>query len=78
MVQENCRYVRSVRLIKAKKMIENGDGNISEIAYSDDFSSPAYFSRCFKKNSASLRNILPLNDSLNPNYAWSFVDQDQS
>jgi AraC-like DNA-binding protein len=41
-------YVRSIRLLKAKEMIENGDGNISEIAYSVGFSSPIYFSKCFK------------------------------
>ena len=41
-------YVRSIRLLKAKGMIENGEGNISEIAYSVGFSSPIYFSKCFK------------------------------
>ncbi len=43
------RYVRTVRLTYAKKMIEEGKGNISEIAYSVGFSSPAYFSKCFKE-----------------------------
>ena len=42
-------YVRTIRLTKAKKMIEEEKGNISEIAYSVGFSSPAYFTRCFKK-----------------------------
>ncbi len=42
-------YLRSVRLSKAKKMIEDQQGNISEIAYSVGFSSPTYFSRCFKE-----------------------------
>jgi signal transduction histidine kinase/ligand-binding sensor domain-containing protein/DNA-binding NarL/FixJ family response regulator len=42
-------YLRSVRLAKAKKMIEEKTGNISEIAYSTGFSSPAYFSACFKE-----------------------------
>ena len=41
-------YLRSVRLSKAKLMIEEEKGNISEIAYSVGFSSPAYFTRCFK------------------------------
>ena len=41
-------YLRSVRLTKAKKMIEEKAGNISEIAYTVGFSSPIYFSRCFK------------------------------
>jgi len=30
-------------------MIEEEKGNISEIAYSVGFPSPAYFSRCFKE-----------------------------
>ncbi len=42
-------YIRSVKLAKAKKMIENQLGNISEIAYSLGFSSPTYFTRCFKE-----------------------------
>jgi len=43
------QYVRSVRLNYARRMVEEGKGNISEIAYSVGFSSPAYFSRCFKE-----------------------------
>lgn len=42
-------YLRSVRLLKAKKMLEEKEGNISEIAYSTGFSSPTYFTRCFKE-----------------------------
>jgi DNA-binding response OmpR family regulator/two-component sensor histidine kinase len=42
-------YLRSVRLSKAKQMIEEEKGNISEIAYSVGFSSPQYFTRCFKE-----------------------------
>lgn len=42
-------YLRSVRLSKAKKMLEEREGNVSEIAYSIGFSSPQYFTRCFKE-----------------------------
>jgi len=42
-------YIRSFRLLRSRKMIEEGRGNVSEIAYSVGFSSPAYFTRCFKK-----------------------------
>ena len=42
-------YVRSFRLLKAKRMIEEKQGNFSEIAYSVGFSSPAYFTKCFKE-----------------------------
>ncbi len=43
------RHIRSVRLAKAKNLIEEKKGNISEIAYSVGFSSPQYFTRCFKE-----------------------------
>jgi len=42
-------HVRKIRLSKAKEMIKNGEGNISEISYSVGFSSPVYFSKCFKE-----------------------------
>ncbi len=42
-------YMRSLRLAKAKELILAQAGNISEIAYSVGFSSPAYFTRCFKE-----------------------------
>jgi CheY-like chemotaxis protein/AraC-like DNA-binding protein len=41
-------YLRTIRLVKAKKMIEEKQGNISEIAFSVGFSSPSYFAKCFK------------------------------
>jgi AraC-like DNA-binding protein len=41
-------FIRSIRLSKAKRMIEEKRGNISEIAYSVGFGSPSYFTRCFK------------------------------
>ncbi len=42
-------FIRSIRLAKAKIMIEDRIGTISEIAYSVGFGSPAYFTRCFKE-----------------------------
>jgi DNA-binding response OmpR family regulator/two-component sensor histidine kinase len=42
-------YLRTVRLAKAKEMIEQKKGTISEISYWVGFASPAYFSRCFKE-----------------------------
>ena len=41
--------MRTLRLLRAKKMIERKEGNISEIAYSVGFSSLGYFTRCFKE-----------------------------
>jgi DNA-binding response OmpR family regulator len=42
-------YLRSVRLAKAVNMIKAKKGNISEIAFNVGFSSPAYFTKCFRK-----------------------------
>jgi YesN/AraC family two-component response regulator len=42
-------YLRSVRLSKAKEMIRERKGTISEISYRVGFSSPAYFSRCYRE-----------------------------
>ena len=47
--KSSSQYIRFVKLRKAKEMIKNKQGNISEIAYSLGFSSPAYFTRCFKE-----------------------------
>ena len=42
-------FIRSVRLQKAKALLEKGELNVSEVAYSTGFSDPAYFSRVFKE-----------------------------
>lgn len=43
------QFIRSIRMEKAKALLEKGDLNISEIAYDTGFSSPTHFSRTFKK-----------------------------
>jgi PAS domain S-box-containing protein len=43
------QYIKSVKLSRAKKMIEEGEGNISEIAFTVGFRTSSYFTRCFKK-----------------------------
>ena len=42
-------FLRNIRLNKAKEMIHRKELSISEISYQVGFSSPAYFSRCFKE-----------------------------
>lgn len=42
-------FIRSVRLQKAKELIETTDKTISEIAYQVGFNDPSWFSRAFKK-----------------------------
>lgn len=43
------QYIRTYKLKKAYKEIEQKTGNISEISYRFGFSSPAYFTRIFKE-----------------------------
>ncbi len=41
-------YVRVVRLKRAATLLRNTHKNISEVCYETGFSSPSYFSKCFK------------------------------
>ena len=42
------QLIRSIRLYNARKQIKEQKGTIAEIAYNLGFSSPAYFTKCFK------------------------------
>lgn len=43
-------FIRNIRLMKAKQIIESGKSNISEVCYNVGFSSPSYFTKCFKSH----------------------------
>ncbi|WP_282123318.1 two-component regulator propeller domain-containing protein [Algibacter mikhailovii] len=43
-------FLRNLRLQKAKQIIEYGNSNISEVCYLVGFSSPSYFTKCFKSS----------------------------
>lgn len=43
------KFIRFIRLNKAKVMLKNPDINISEAAYNTGFNDPSYFGRVFKK-----------------------------
>lgn len=47
------RFVREIRLNKAKELILNSDKTIAEIAYEVGFGSSTYFNRCFHKHFGS-------------------------
>ena len=40
-------FIRSIRLQKAKELLETTDLNVSEVAYEVGFSNPSYFSTSF-------------------------------
>jgi AraC-like DNA-binding protein len=42
------QLITSVRLNRAKELLLTGESNISEAGYETGFSSPSYFSKCFK------------------------------
>jgi len=41
-------FIKLIRLKMAVKLLENGQYNISEIAFKTGFTSPGYFAKCFK------------------------------
>ncbi len=43
------QFLRSFRLTKARKLMKEQRGTISEISFLVGFSSPAYFNKCFKE-----------------------------
>lgn len=46
--QTPSQFVRTIRLKRAAQMLANKTDNVTQIAYTIGFSSPAYFSKCFK------------------------------
>ncbi|TKG94377.1 AraC family transcriptional regulator [Puteibacter caeruleilacunae] len=43
-------FIRNVRLECASELLKRGEQSINDIAYEVGFSSPSYFTKCFKKN----------------------------
>jgi AraC-like DNA-binding protein len=43
-------FIRKIKLEKAKILIETSDFTVSEICYKVGFSSPSYFTKCFKNH----------------------------
>jgi signal transduction histidine kinase/ligand-binding sensor domain-containing protein/DNA-binding response OmpR family regulator len=48
--QSVSEFIRTIRLKKAIKLLETGEYNISEISYKIGFTSPAYFTKCFREH----------------------------
>jgi len=46
--QSPNQIIRSMRLLRAKELLEKKAGNASQVAYMAGFNSPAYFSKCYR------------------------------
>jgi AraC-like DNA-binding protein len=46
-------FIKDYRLQEALKLLKKKGGNISEIAFETGFSSPSYFSKCFRRKYGS-------------------------
>ena len=42
-------FIRTIRLYKAKELLQNSDLNVTQVAYEVGFNDPGYFSRTFKE-----------------------------
>ncbi len=47
--QSSIQFIRSLRMHRAKELLEKDAGNVAEIAYMVGFSDPGYFSNTFRK-----------------------------
>ena len=41
--------LRKARLARARQLLQTTDKNVSEVAYAVGFSTPSYFSKCYKE-----------------------------
>jgi signal transduction histidine kinase/DNA-binding response OmpR family regulator/ligand-binding sensor domain-containing protein len=57
--QSAGQFIKNARLQRAADLLRNNSGNVSEIAYRVGFSSPAYFTKCFREQFGILPSDYP-------------------
>ncbi len=57
------QFLRNIRLQRAKQILEKGYNNISDVCYQVGFSSPSYFTKCFKSHFGVLPTEIESEDS---------------
>jgi len=60
--QSSGEFIRTFRLTRAAELIKKKSGTITEIAYDVGFSSPSYFSECFKAHFGKMPSDFTEND----------------
>lgn len=61
--QTVTEFIRKVRLQRAKEILEKGNANISEVCYKVGFSSPSYFTKCFRAHFGVLPTEIEVKES---------------
>ncbi|GGZ75339.1 two-component regulator propeller domain-containing protein [Algibacter mikhailovii] len=61
--QTVTEFIRKVRLQRAHQILEKGNANISEVCYKVGFSSPSYFTKCFKAHFGILPTEIEVKES---------------
>ncbi|MBJ7880650.1 two-component regulator propeller domain-containing protein [Gelidibacter salicanalis] len=56
-------FIRKIRLEKAKQILQTGNSTISEVSFKVGFSSPSYFTKCFKSHFGQLPTDIEINES---------------
>ena len=56
-------FLRNIRLLRAKQLLELGNSSISEVCFSVGFSSPSYFTKCFKAQFGILPTEIQIQES---------------
>lgn len=60
-------FIRNVRLEKAKELIALGNNNMNEISYKVGFTSPSYFTKCFREKYGHIPTHKNDDDKINMN-----------
>jgi signal transduction histidine kinase/ligand-binding sensor domain-containing protein/DNA-binding response OmpR family regulator len=60
-------FIRNVRLEKAKELIALGNNNMNEISYKVGFTSPSYFTKCFRDKYGHIPTHKNDDDKINTN-----------
>jgi AraC-like DNA-binding protein len=60
-------FIRNVRLEKAKELIALGNHNMNEISYKVGFTSPSYFTKCFRDKYGHIPTQKNDDDTINTN-----------